>query len=58
MSPVDFFQVIWERFITAIRAKKSLSRPLTVPPDADTQEDRQKRRERNGSGNGASKKKA
>ena len=49
-TPADFFEVIWERFVTAIRAKKSLTRPLTVPPDAVTEEDRQKGRYENGNG--------
>jgi nanoRNase/pAp phosphatase (c-di-AMP/oligoRNAs hydrolase) len=47
-SPEDFFDLVWERFVTAIRAKKSLTRPLTVPPDAVTEEDRQRIRRENG----------
>lgn len=47
-SPEDFFEVIWERFLAATRAKKSLTRPLTIPPTAVTEEDRQKFRRENG----------
>ena len=37
-DPADFYEMLWERFLKTIRAKKSLTRPLTVPPDAYTAE--------------------
>lgn len=43
-TPEAFFETLWGRFVTAIRAKKSLTRPLTVPPDAQTVEDDAHRR--------------
>jgi nanoRNase/pAp phosphatase (c-di-AMP/oligoRNAs hydrolase) len=33
-NPDDFYLEIRERFLKSVRAKKSLTRPLTVPPDA------------------------
>jgi hypothetical protein len=35
-SPEDVYDTVRERFLQAIRAKKTLTRPLTVPPDAST----------------------
>ncbi len=48
-EPEAFFDTLWRRFLKEIRAKKSLTRPLTVPVDAKTPEDsahekKQKRR--------------
>jgi nanoRNase/pAp phosphatase (c-di-AMP/oligoRNAs hydrolase) len=33
-SPDAVYERIWERFLKVVRAKRSLTRPLTVPPDA------------------------
>jgi nanoRNase/pAp phosphatase (c-di-AMP/oligoRNAs hydrolase) len=53
--PEAFFDSIWVRFLEEVRAKKSLTRPLTVPVDAKTAEDaaheEQERRRSAGSGN-------
>lgn len=50
-SPEEFFETVWGRFIAATRAKKSLTRPLTVPPTVETEEDRRKKgRQENGGG--------
>jgi len=38
-EPEDFYERLWQRFVKTVRAKKSLTRPLTVPVDARTQED-------------------
>ena len=45
-TPGEFFETLWKRFIKVVGAKRSLTRPLTVPPDADTAEDREHRRRR------------
>ena len=45
-TPEAFFEVVWERFLQAIRAKKSLTRPLTIPPTSRTSEDRRHERSR------------
>ncbi len=55
-TPEECYELIWERFIKATGAKKSLTRPLTVPPDAETKEDsehRKRRKRKNGNGDGA-----
>lgn len=38
-EPEEFYEKVWQRFVKTIRAKKSLTRPLTVPVDARTPED-------------------
>lgn len=43
-TPEEFYETVWERFVSEVGAKKSLTRPLTVPPDADTVEDRAHRK--------------
>ncbi|MDF1701541.1 MAG: DHH family phosphoesterase [Planctomycetota bacterium] len=35
-DPFEAYNAVRERFLKAVRAKKSLTRPLTVPPDART----------------------
>ena len=35
-DPVEAFSEVRERFLKEVRAKKSLTRPLTLPPDAKT----------------------
>ncbi len=37
--PDEFYEALRDRFLRAVGAKKSLTRPLTVPPDAKTSED-------------------
>jgi nanoRNase/pAp phosphatase (c-di-AMP/oligoRNAs hydrolase) len=37
-DPREFFEEIRDRFLKEIRAKKSLTRPLTLPPDVQTEE--------------------
>ena len=50
-DPADFYAILRERFLKVIRAKKSLSRPLTVPPDAYTAESEAvKKNKKNGNG--------
>ena len=44
-EPEAFFDELWQRFLKEIRAKKSLTRPLTVPVDAKTAEDHAHERE-------------
>lgn len=39
-DPRDQFDELRERFLRAVRAKRSLTRPLTIPPDALTEESR------------------
>ncbi|MFV1959366.1 MAG: bifunctional oligoribonuclease/PAP phosphatase NrnA [Planctomycetota bacterium] len=53
-TPEEFFEVLWTRLMETVHAKKSLTRPLTVPPDARTPEDEhpRKRRHRSGEPNG------
>jgi nanoRNase/pAp phosphatase (c-di-AMP/oligoRNAs hydrolase) len=38
MEPLACFEGLRDRFLKAVRAKRSLTRPLTVPPDAPTRE--------------------
>ncbi len=40
VDPRAFYEALRERFLAAVRAKRSLTRPLTVPPDAITEESR------------------
>lgn len=42
-DPRTYFDGLKERFLKAVRAKRSLTRPLTVPPDAVTEESREPR---------------
>jgi nanoRNase/pAp phosphatase (c-di-AMP/oligoRNAs hydrolase) len=44
LSPEEFYEVFHDRFLKAIKAKKSLARPLTVPHDIETREDNAHRR--------------
>ena len=42
-DPKVQYEKLRERFLKAVRAKRSLTRPLTVPPDAVTEESREAR---------------
>ena len=43
-----FYEVIRRRFLKAVRAKRSLTRPLTLPPDASAPAGTERRSSRRG----------
>jgi nanoRNase/pAp phosphatase (c-di-AMP/oligoRNAs hydrolase) len=43
VDPREQFETLRDRFLKVVRAKRSLTRPLTLPPDAPTEETREPR---------------